>query len=228
MKPQLLALLLSLAFGSLHAAEPAAHTAKAEPGIKADEALRVLKTGNERFASGKSEHPHEGQDLRAALEQAQHPFAVVLGCSDSRVPPELVFDQGFGDLFIVRVAGNVAETDVVASIEYAVDHLQTQLVVVMGHTNCGAVSAAVDHLNSADGEAAEVVSLLYDIEPAVADVPKGLSREETIAKVVRKNVELSVRRLTRVPDIRRNIKAGTIKIVGAVYDMHSGKVEFLE
>ena len=186
-----------------------------------------LQEGNARFAAGKSKHPHETFDWRYLLEKGQHPFAVVLGCSDSRVPPELIFDQGFGDLFVVRVAGNVVDTDVTASIEYAVDHLETQLVVVLGHTQCGAVTAAIDHFADADGEAAEIVSLLFRIEPATIGISTDLPRQKRIDNAVKRNVELAVRRLSRVPDLRRSLNAGKMRIVGAVYDMHTGKIEIL-
>lgn len=196
--------------------------------ITAEEALDRLLQGNARFACGEQCHPHEEIDWREHLEQEQHPFAAVLGCSDSRVPPELIFDQGIGDLFVIRVAGNVVETDVCASVEYAIDHLDTRLILVMGHTNCGAVTATVDHLEDSDKEPAEVVSLLFRIEPAVADIPSDLPREDRIKLAVRRNVKLAVRRLSIVPDLRKRIKNGSVKLVGAVYDMHTGKVEILE
>lgn len=190
-------------------------------------ALALLRDGNARFSSGEARRPHAESQWRRQLESGQHPFAVVLACSDSRVAPELVFDQGFGDLFVVRVAGNVVDTDVIASIEYAAHHCQTQLVVVMGHTGCGAVTATLDHLVDAEGEPAEVVSLLFRIEPAVQGIPAGLPREERLAMAVKKNVQLAVRRLRSVPDLRRSERAGRIQVVGAVYDMHTGRVEFL-
>lgn len=196
--------------------------------VDATEALKRLQAGNARFAEGQSKHPHASSDWRHVLEAGQHPFAVILGCSDSRVPPELIFDQGFGDLFVVRVAGNVVDTDVTASIEYAIDHLETPLIVVLGHTQCGAVTAALDHLATADGEAAEVVSLLYRIEPACLGLPKDLPRQARIDSAVKRNVELAVRRLSRVPDLRRSLNAGDLKIVGAIYDMHTGVVEMFD
>lgn len=199
---------------------------QASRDVDALEGLKQLKEGNQRFVSGKPRHPHENTAWRHLLEAGQHPFAVVLGCSDSRVPPELIFDQGFGDLFVVRVAGNVVDTDVTASVEYAIDHLDTQLIVVLGHSHCGAVTATLDHLTSIDDEPAEVVSLLYRIEPAIVGIDAKLPRQERIDCAVKKNVELAVRRLSRVPDLRRSIDAGKIKIVGAVYDMHTGKIDF--
>jgi carbonic anhydrase len=214
-------ILLTCAF-ALHSSEPKNHDTKSIVG--ADEAVKRLKEGNVRFATGKPRHPHEAPDWRQSLEEGQHPFAVVLGCSDSRVPPELVFDQGLGDLFVIRVAGNVVDTDVTASIEYAIDHLNTKLIVVMGHTSCGAVTATVDHLSNPDGEPAEVVDLLYRIEPAIVGIDTNQSRKKQIQQAVHQNVEQSVRRLSRVPDLRKSLKGGSVKIVGAIYDMHTGKV----
>ncbi|MFN7291939.1 MAG: carbonic anhydrase, partial [Pirellula sp.] len=111
--------------------------------LSAEEALSSLKDGNKRFVSGNLRYPHTGKEWLKGLVKGQAPFATILGCSDSRVPPELLFDQGFGDLFVVRVAGNVVDVDVEGSIEYSVDHCGTRLVVVMGHQGCGAVTAAL-------------------------------------------------------------------------------------
>ena len=194
----------------------------------ASRALQKLKDGNERFVLGEPRHPHEARNWRAKLEEGQTPSAVIVGCSDSRVPPELIFDQGFGDLFVVRVAGNIVDTDVTASVEYAVDHLQTHLVVVMGHTNCGAVTATLDHWSSPGSEPAEILSLFYQIEPALEGTSSEMTRDEQIEYAVKRNVELAVRRLSRVPDIRRRIERGRIELVGAIYDMHTGRVEMLE
>src|SRR3989339_1416872 len=115
------------------------------PGISADEAMRVLKAGNARYVEGKLQHPHQDR-VRWALTaaQGQHPLAAVLTCSDSRAPAEIIFDQGIGDIFVIRVAGNVAATDEIGSLEYAVDHLAAPLVVVLGHSQCGAVGAVLD------------------------------------------------------------------------------------
>ena len=210
-------------------ADPSQHAnEKSNPTVDASQALQRLEEGNERFVAGTPKHPHETSAWRSALEKGQHPFAVVLGCSDSRVPPELLFDQGFGDLFVVRVAGNVVDTDVTGSIEYAIDHLDTRLIVVLGHTGCGAVQATLDHFTSPEGEPAEVVSLLYRIEPALAGMPENLPHDQQINHAVGRNVELAVRRLSRVPDLRHRISEGKIKIVGAVYDMHTGKVKMLK
>jgi carbonic anhydrase len=198
------------------------------PAITAEAALARLLAGNARFADGKPQHDHQSKDWRARLEQAQHPMAVILGCADSRVPPELLFDQGFGDLFVVRVAGNIVDTDVTASIEYAVDHLGTPLVVVLGHSRCGAVTAALDHLSDSDVGPDEIASLFYRIEPALIGLPRDKNREEQLGEAVKRNVALGVRRLSRVPDLMKSLKKGKVKIVGAVYDIHSGKVDLLK
>lgn len=203
-------------------------TSRTGNSVHAMQALQRLQDGNARFVAGTPQHPHETSGWRQALEKEQHPFAVVVGCSDSRVPPELLFDQGLGDLFVVRVAGNVVDTDVTASVEYAIDHLGTELIMVMGHSNCGAVTATLDHLANASGEPAEVVSLLYRIEPAIIGISDDLPRQKRIDQAVSANVKLAVRRLSRVPDLRRSLEAGKVKIVGAVYDMHTGKVDILD
>jgi carbonic anhydrase len=193
--------------------------------VSFEEALRRLEEGNARYVAAKPKHPHESIDWRHSLEQGQHPFAVVIGCSDSRVIPELIFDQGLGDLFVIRVAGNIVDTDVAASVEYAVNHLGTELVLVLGHSHCGAVTATIDHFTDAEGEPAEVVSLLNMIEPALIGLPENLPREEQIKSTIKRNVDLAVRRLSRIPDLHRSEMAGKVGIVGAVYDMHTGKVD---
>jgi len=134
------------------------------------EALQRLKDGNARFAAGKTRHAHESADWRKHLVAGQQPLATVLGCSDSRVPPELVFDQGFGDLFVIRVAGNVVAADVVGSLAYAALHLGTPLIVVMGHAGCGAVTAAVDGMLKQVKEPERIETLLKLIEPGLADL----------------------------------------------------------
>jgi len=196
--------------------------------VAPDEAIRRLLEGNQRFATGKVRHPHEEKNWRLGLESGQHPFAVILGCADSRACPELLFDQGFGDLFVIRVAGNIVDVDVTASIEYAVDHLGTMLVVVLGHSGCGAVTATLDQLADSTREPEEIVSLLYRIEPALEGLPKNLSREKLISLAVERNVQFAVRRLAQVPDLRRNMRSRKLQIVGAVYDMHTGKVSLLD
>ena len=133
----------------------------------ATQALALLKEGNLRFVSSHVRHAHEAGNWRKHLKASQHPFATILACSDSRVPPELVFDQGFGDLFVIRVAGNIVDTAVLGSLQYAIRHLQTPLVVVMGHESCGAVTAAVDALEGRGQEPRFIAALIAAIEPGL-------------------------------------------------------------
>ena len=207
---------------------PSPHHEKKPLAISSEEALKRLMEGNRRFVELKSKHPHQTLDWRAELEAGQHPFAVILGCADSRVPPELLFDQGLGDLFVVRVAGNIVDTDVRGSVEYAVDHLETPLVLVLGHTRCGAVTAALDQATDSPTEPEEIVSLLYRIEPALKGLSEIKDREARVNEAVKRNVQLAVQRLAQTPDLIRSQKSGKLKIMGGVYDMHTGKIEFLK
>ena len=195
--------------------------------MDAEAALQQLIDGNRRFVAGQSQHPHETSDWRHQLEAAQHPCATVLGCSDSRVSPELIFDQGLGDLFVVRVAGNIVDVDVAASVEYALHHLGTRLVLVLGHSHCGAVEATVDHLADDPEEPPEISTLLHRIEPALVGLPQDVPRDEQVAMAVTRNVEQSVTRLARLPAVDALITADGARIVGAVYDMHTGEVNLL-
>jgi carbonic anhydrase len=141
--------------------------ADAAPKVSPTEALARLKAGNERFVASKLEHPRQTAERRTELANGQHPFAIVLACADSRTSPELVFDQGLGDVFVVRVAGNVLNDETVGSIEYAVDHLGAQLIVVLGHERCGAVAAARETIAAKGKAPGHIQSLVKAIAPAV-------------------------------------------------------------
>ena len=186
-------------------------------------ALKLLTTGNRRYVSGKAVHPHQTSTLRHTLAKEQHPFAAVLSCSDSRVPPELIFDEGLGDLFVVRVAGNIVDDAVEGSLEYAVEHLHVPLIVVLGHSGCGAVKATID-----GGEPnTHIDALVKAIKPAVdqASHEKGV----LLANAVRDNVKLAVKHLTESQPILQKLQAeGKVKIIGAVYDLDKGVVEYLQ
>jgi len=190
-------------------------------------ALERLKAGNSRFAEGKTRHAHEGADWRKQLVGGQKPFATVLGCSDSRVPIELVFDQGFGDLFVVRVAGNVVADDVVGSIAYAALHLRTPLFVVLGHAGCGAVSAAVDTKLKKAKEPERIETLLKLIEPGLRDLDLKLAYPKLVDAAVEANVRWSLRQLTDMPAARQAVQRRECVFAGAVYDLQTGKVRFL-
>ena len=208
---------LAATFHSIHAAEPAAVT------ITADEALAQLKAGNERFVMGKVIHPNEGAARRAEVAKGQKPFAIIVGCSDSRVGPEVVFDQGLGDLFVIRTAGNVVDDVALGSIEYAADHFGVPVILVLGHTRCGAVIAAV-----AGGKAhGHVGSVVEKIKPAV-DETKG-KKGDAVDNAVRANVRDVVHQLRSAgPILSGLVKAGKIRVVGACYDLDTGKVGWLE
>lgn len=191
--------------------------------VSADSAIKRLKAGNLRFTSGKSLRPH--QDIKRVHEvaQSQKPFAVIVGCSDSRVPSEIIFDQGLGDLFIVRTAGQVSTYASWGSIEFANQLLDARLIVVLGHTKCGAVSAACK-LPEVQGH---IITLVNAIKPA-AELAKQLPGD-TIDNAVKINVAMQVKQLESLePVLTKAIKKGTLRIVGAVYNLNSGAVEFLE
>ena len=195
------------------------------------EALESLVVGNSRFVASESIHPHDSAEYRASLVNEQHPFATVLCCSDSRVTPELIFDQGVGDLFVIRVAGNVVDDDVAGSIEYAVDHLGTKLLVVMGHEHCGAVTAAYHSYVANDRrerEPHEIESLLHRIEPSLHDLDTTKSEEEQIEEGVENQVRTAIDELSRIPDLREGLMDGRYKILGAIYSLHTGEVRFLD
>ena len=213
--------------GSAGLCSLAAATDVEPPPENSREALERLAAGNRRFVAGKTLHAHASADWRLHLVGGQQPFATILGCSDSRVPVELVFDQGFGDLFVVRVAGNVIAPEIVGTLEYAVTHLKTQLLVVLGHEHCGAVTAAVQAFDRPPHELPGLQSLIKLIEPGV---PKPLPGDTTAAKIrtaVEANVRWSTKQLAQLPEAQKALKAEHIQIAGAVYELTSGTVRWL-
>jgi carbonic anhydrase len=195
--------------------------------ITAGQALTQLEQGNRRCVEGKSAHAHDVAKWRERFLVKQKPFATVLGCSDSRVAPELLFDQGFGELFVIRVAGNIVDSDVVGSIQYAVEHLDNKLIVVLGHQNCGAVTAALSPSDQTKDEPPELRKLLDRIRPAIETVDRDQEREELITAAVEANALASVQQLRQVPSIAAAIKTKNVKLFGAVYHVDSGKITFL-
>jgi carbonic anhydrase len=194
------------------------------PSIAPAEALERLKAGNQHFVASKLEHPRQTAKRRTELADSQHPFAVVLACADSRTSPELVFDQGLGDVFVVRVAGNVLNDETVGSIEYAIEHLGTRLIVVLGHERCGAIKAARETI-AAKGEApGHIQSLVRAIAPAV-EATAGADGEAT-AKANELNVAKALRE--SAPILKEMVEKGTISVVAAHYDLDTGAVEFLK
>jgi carbonic anhydrase len=219
-------LMLILLLAAALAAPALATTAVS--GISADEGLRLLKEGNARYVEGKLQHPRQDRARRAlTAAQGQHPLAVVLTCSDSRVPAEVIFDQGIGDLFVVRVAGNVAATDEIGSIEYAVDHLGVPVVVVLGHTQCGAVTAVVDDTKLPPN----IASLVEPIKPAVDKAREAnpqAAKDVLLKAAITGNVWQAMEDMLRLsPIIRERVKDGRAQVVGALYDLDSGQVQWL-
>ena len=200
---------------------------RAPSGPGPREAFQRLKEGNERFVLGRPRGSTDLPGIRRALAAGQRPFATIVGCSDSRVPPELVFDQGLGQLFVVRVAGNLADEDAIGSVQYAVHHLGTSLVVVLGHEKCGAVSAALGSAEERAREPKQVRQLLEQIRPAIPGSASAGSRDEQVHAVVEANVRRNVKALEAVADLRALAGEGKIKLVGAVYDLGSGHVRWL-
>jgi len=175
-------------------------------------ALRMLMEGNERYLKGRLTKKDDYSEEREVLDKEQDPFAVILTCSDSRVAPEIFFDQKLGDIFVIRNAGNVADTEGLGSIEYAIEHLKTKLVVVCGHSHCGAVTAACS-----GGDFSPNIKRIVDlIKPAV-------DKGGDIDKVVHTNVEMMVEKI-RSDEI---IKRLGVKVVGAYYDIHTGEVKWI-
>lgn len=192
-----------------------------------EEALQVLKEGNARFAAGKARIFHADQARRAETAGGQAPFATVLACSDSRVPVELLFNQGIGDLFIVRVAGNVADTDEIGSLEYGVGHLKTPLLVVLGHTRCGAVTAVAQGASLHGSIPPLVDNILPALKKAREEKP-GAQGDALIAIAIRKNILQALQDIiTRSDEVRGLLRRGTLKVIGALYDIETGSVLWL-
>ncbi|HOE17456.1 MAG TPA: carbonic anhydrase [Syntrophorhabdaceae bacterium] len=189
---------------------------------EADQALKKLIDGNKRFASLKQKHPNQGVRRRSEVSKGQKPFAVIVGCSDSRIPPEILFDQGIGDIFVIRDAGNIVDDVVLGSIEYAVDHLGTRLVVILGHSKCGAVTATVQ-----GGEAhGHVGSIVKAIIPAVRKA-KG-KKGDLIDNAIRANIDIVTKQVkSSTPVIAKLVRTGKVKVVGAYYDIDTGLVQIL-
>lgn len=204
-------------------AAPGASEAAGRPGTP-EEALRRLIAGNRRWRTYRQEHPHESPSVRLQLTRAQHPFALVLGCVDSRVPPELVFDQGLGDLLTVRSAGEVLDEAVLGSVAYGVLELEIPLVLVLGHQSCGAVGAAVHADETGERLPAHIQYLADQIEPSI---DRGQVGDARIAATIDAHARRTRDRLTAEPDIARRVAAGRLAVVAARYDLRDQAVRTL-
>lgn len=194
----------------------------------AEEALLRLKAGNDRFVAGEARFPTVQKEVLAELAKGQQPYATVLGCSDSRVPPELVFDAGFGELFVIRVAGNVLGPSILGTLQYAGSHLHTPLFVVLGHEGCGAVKAAIASKFHGAAQKSRIAVLLENIRPALEGLDAEQPTELLLHSAVEANVRHTVRELLDTPEAKANLVAGQMKLVGAVYELESGRVRFLD
>ena len=222
-----------------------------QPMVSPSDAISRLKEGNSRFTAGSPHHPHESADerkymaansyenagvislgmtseqaakRRAELTKSQHPFAIILSCSDSRVPPETVFDEGLGDLFIVRVAGNILNDEGLGSIEYGVDILGARLIVVLGHQSCGAVDAAMKTVAAKGKAPGHIQSLVTAIKPVIDSTPKG--DLETTIKANVKHIVDALRSST--PILKSRVDSGDVQVVGGYYTLDTGAVTFLD
>ncbi|MGW4110407.1 carbonic anhydrase [Actinosynnema sp. NPDC004786] len=207
------------------AGTPARRSPEGATELDAEGAWRKLAEGNRRFVTGRQVHPHESLRWRESLVQGQHPFAVVLGCADSRVPPELVFDHGLGDLFTIRSAGEVLDTSVLGSVEYAVEHLAVPLVVVLGHAKCGAVSAAVDVVRGRTQVYGDVSALVRSIEPAVLATPPDADDARFLAAAVNNQAKrVAALAVERSVTLRTAVQHHGVKVIAASYQLDTGEV----
>jgi carbonic anhydrase len=216
MKYQCQRLLLPVVLACAWAEEPA-------PVASADQALARLVDGNQRYVQHKEQHPDASLARRKEMEAGQHPFAVILSCADSRVPPELVFDQGLGDLFVIRVAGNVVDDAVLGSIEYAVEHLGTRLIVVLGHEKCGAVSAAVEG-GDAPGHLGALVRAIQPSVAATRNEPGDRVHNCVVANARRVAGQIRASE----PLLKEAVQKNGLKVVAADYALDTGKVTLLD
>jgi carbonic anhydrase len=199
-----------------------ANAAEPTRGVSPGAALARLKAGNVRFVSGNLSHPNQGPGRRANLTEGQQPFAIILGCSDSRTAPEVVFDQGLGDLFVIRTAGNVVDDIALGSIEYAAANLGVSLIVVLGHENCGAVKATLDG-GKLPGHLPAIAKAIRPAVKASAGQPGN-----SLDNAVLENARLETERVAQSkPVLRKLVEEGRVRVVAARYDLDTGKVAFL-
>ena len=201
---------------------------KTAPDISPDDALQTLMAGNQRFQRGESRLSGVSREKLTELARGQRPFAAILGCSDSRVSPEMIFDCGLGELFVIRVAGNVYSPEVAGSIQYAGAHLKTPLLVVLGHEGCGAIGAALEAKYQGARERSRIQLLLDGILPALECLDPALPPAERLTRAVELNVEHTLRAIINALEDKARFAEGRVKIVGAIYDLESGRVRFLD
>lgn len=190
--------------------------------MDADKALEILKEGNERYINGNLKHPHTDNSWRESLKGEQNPFAVILSCADSRVVPELLFDQGLGDLFVIRVAGNIAKDKVLGSMEYAVKFLKTKLIIVLGHESCGAVSASLGN----EDPGGHIGKIIEKIKPAVYMAKQ--MEGDLLTNAIKLNARIVSEEVKEAkPILSQAVADDGLKIVPAYYELSTGRVNFI-
>jgi carbonic anhydrase len=194
---------------------PSCTWAGVEAACTSDNALKIINDGNQRFVSSQAKHPHQSHQYMTGLIKEQHPIVAVLTCSDSRIAPELIFDQGLGDIFDIRVAGNIVDDAVLGSLEYAVEHLHVPLIIVLGHQNCGAVVATMAHEHPHN----HLNHIIHSLAPATQQA------QGSLEKATKNNIEIVLRRLEHDATLKEKIKSGELKLVGGYYRLDTGQVE---
>jgi carbonic anhydrase len=190
-----------------------------------DAALTQLMDGNKRFVEARMVHPAQDPEARVRVSRGQRPFATILTCSDSRLPPEVIFDQGLGDLFVVRVAGNIVEPTLLGSVEYSVVHLHAPLVIVIGHQRCGAVEATLESLQDHTTPHGDIAALVSAITPAV---PVAKERPgDLLDNTIRVNAQMSRDTIAKSSELAAPLSAGRIKVLAGYYNMQDGTVSML-
>jgi len=177
--------------------------------------------------AGKYQHPQLDLEKRSRFTEDQFPFATILGCSDSRIPVEIIFDQGIGDLFVIRVAGNIVGENQLGSLEFGVKNLNTPLILILGHENCGAITAALNSREDREKEWRGIQKLLTRIDPALRDIDPSLPLDQKIHVGVEANVKWSIKQLENIPEFEEEIRNGKLMIAGGVYELDTGKVRIL-
>ena len=196
--------------------------------MDSEEALVRLVAGNQRFVRGESIHPHESVDWRRHVADDQSPLATILGCSDAHAPPEIIFDQGLGDLFVIRVAGNVISEDTLGSVLYAGAYWGTRLFVVLGHEGCGVVRAALEEKARHARQPGQIETLVQLILPAIQDIDPAAAPRMQLAAAVEANVRWSVAQITQMRAAQKAVQQKRVQIVGAIYEVQTGRVQFLD
>lgn len=196
--------------------------------VSAEQALQRLIAGNERFVRGEIRLPGLVQETLKGLVHSQQPYATILACSDSRVPPELIFDSGIAELFVIRVAGNVLSPEIAGSLQYAGSHLDTPLFVVLGHQGCGAIMAALQTRDQKEQHASRIQILVDSIVQGLPHSDPALSPVKRLAQAVEGNVRWTVNQILQTPEGQARLAEKKMKIVGAIYEITTGRVRFLD